>query len=583
MQLDSQQEEAVKTNSPRVLVSAAAGSGKTRVLTERIAHLIETQHVSPYEILAFTFTRKAAGEMKDRLAKRIGPKAHHCTLGTMHAVALGYLRRFGEVLGLRTDNITVYSQFEEEYLLKEVALEIGFVRISGTRSWKIPKRDIDWVFRNYYELGFPPLHPNPAKPLFDAFQTRCRENNALTYGGLLIALRDLIPTLAKHLHIKHLLVDEVQDIDPLQWSIINGMCEAFGASLFAVGDVQQSIYSFRGAVPKYLIEHQSDFDIHHLSTNYRSVPEIVEPANRLISHNTERIGGVMRANREDRGSVTLKINADSGGLASFFQGAVVAEDWAKSTAVLSRIHALLSKLSTELTARDIPHTYIGKKSSIVHSEEFVRFHSFLKLIVNPHDNFSFLLIKDLISLSAEDYSEIRVRGARDGLSHFEAWMADDKASENWTHFFRGAMNLSPRDASIDVPAQLGEEYKATFDFIDEWASRNPTGTIKQYLDWLATYDLQDEMTDDQQGLVLMTIHAAKGLEWPTVIIIGANEGILPSKQAIKTGEIEEERRLAYVAMTRAKDHLILAARPERTEKDGRVFESPQSRFIQEAI
>jgi DNA helicase-2/ATP-dependent DNA helicase PcrA len=420
------------------------------------------------------------------------------------------------------------------------------------------------------------------------------ECNSLTYDQLLIAMEDLIPAMAKHLHIRHILTDECQDYTPRQWQIVNKMVEAFGASLFAVGDIDQSIFSFRNADPGYLIEHQSEFDVLQLQTNYRSVPEIVEPANKLISNNSERIGGTMRASREDHGSVTLKTNADSGGLASFVQGAVVAEDWAKSTAVLSRVHALLAKLSTELTERGIDHTYIGKKTALTNSEDFRRFHAFLKLLVNDKDNFSFLLIKDLIGLSAEDYTEIRVKGAREGLSHFEAWTAYQDDNNVDISFFHAVHEWTLHDLAGNLESVLNDPYqdqdpwspqfdfKPSLDFVWEWCTQNPTGTIKQYLDWLATFDLQDEMTEEQEGLVLTTIHGAKGLEWPTVILIGANEGILPSKQAIKSDEIEEERRLMYVAATRARDHLIIAVRPETKEIDGKIYQNPASRFVQEA-
>lgn len=586
MNLDLQQQAAVTTQSRRALVVAGAGSGKTRVLTERIAYLTEN-HVSPFEILCWTFTRKAAGEMRERLEKRIGSKAHNITMGTMHAVGLRMLQRFGEVLGLRPDNITVYSAWEEEYLLKEVAREIGFLK----KSWSIPKKNIDAMFSDYYERGVEPGELDPIKPLFDAFIQRCRENNALTYGGLLTGLRLLIPTMAKHLHIKHILVDEVQDLDPIQWAIINELNRAFLASLFVVGDADQSIYSFRGAVPEYIIEHQHEFDIYHLETNYRSVPGIVEASNRLIRNNVQRIDKTMVAARsgayETADDVQTWKGVDSAWLANHLE--LWGDDQRANTAILARVHALLKKLSMELATRGVPHTYVGQKSALTNSEEFRRFHAFLKLTVNPCDNFAFLLIKDLIGLDAADYSLIRVKAATDGLSHLQALKTLQDVGKLWSDTFE---HLSCTDL---VSILLGLETMLTYSsqwlpgfaeaqiFAIEWSQQNPNGTIKQYLDWLATYDLQDELSEDQDGLVLMTVHAAKGLEWPNVIIAGANEGICPSKQAIAADEISEERRLMYVAMTRARDQLVVTVRPERTEKDDRVCESPMSRFVGEML
>ena len=294
IELDEQQQHAVQTNSERALVIAGAGSGKTRVLTERIAFLIEHRKVSPHEIMAFSFTRKASGEIRSRLETRLGAQARNVTMGTMHGIALGMIHRFGEQIGLKPRNVTVYSQWESDYLLKEIAIEMGIFK----KAWNPKKGDIDKLFADYYERGkYPDEDGGRAADLFYTFIARCRENNALTYGALLVALELLIPTMSKYLNTRHILIDEIQDIDPLQWRIIWAMCEAFGASLFCVGDVDQSIYEFRGAVPGYLVAHEQLFDVFRIETNYRSNPGIVDAANRLISYNQDRISKTMRANR----------------------------------------------------------------------------------------------------------------------------------------------------------------------------------------------------------------------------------------------------------------------------------------------
>lgn len=575
--LDPQQLAAVTTKSSRALVVAGAGSGKTRVLTERIAHLIEQEHASPYEILCWTFTRKAAGEMRERLVNRIGVQAHQITMGTMHAVALQMVRRFGELAGYKPASLTVYGAWEEDFLLKEVAREIGFLK----KSWKVPKKDVDRAFSDYYERGIEPGADDPCRLLFTHFLTRCGENNALTYGGLLIVLKRLIPAITTYLRIRHILVDEVQDIDPLQWSIINDTCSAFSATLFVVGDVDQSIYSFRGAVPEYLVAHQREFDVFHLETNYRSYTEIVEASNRLIRHNAQRIDKTMRAARASGGPsrVIVEKGLDSAALSD-----LLTQHIGESIVVLARVHALLKKLSNELTDRGVPHTYVGRKSALTNSEEFRRYHAFLTLFANPYDNFSFLLVKDLMGLDATDYAMVRVKAVtfKYGMSHFQAWKAVHR--DAWEEFFRDT-DRDPPAILLRLEELLGDQFPLYYEaqrFAMEWFAANPGSTVKDYLDWLATYDLQDELSDQQdEGLVLSTIHGAKGLEWPTVIVAGCNEGILPSKQAIAADEIEEERRLMYVAMTRARDHLVIAVRPECTEKEGRVYKSPASRFVVE--
>lgn len=588
MQLDPRQKAAVETESTRALVIAGAGSGKTRVLVERIAFLLEARKVSPYEVMAFTFTRKSAGEMRERLWALIGRDSHKLTLGTMHAVALRMLRRFPEFAGINRFSFTVYSEWESNYLLKEVATDLGVFK----KTWKIPKKDVDRVFADFYERGEEPDAEDPVRPLFEAFLARCKENNALTYGGLLIALECLIPVMAKHLRIRHILVDEVQDIDPLQWRIINGMCEAFGASLFVVGDIDQSVYAFRGAVPGYLIAHRHEFTEYLLESNYRSTQGIVVRANRLIEHNRDRISKTMRPTRSEDGQVLQFHGQDSTALSDLISTA-----HPPVNAVLARTHQLLKRLSQELTTREVSHVYVGEKTSLANSEESRRFHSFLKLLVNPYDNFSFLLIRELVGLSPSEYSNIRVKAATEGKSHFQAWK-DSPYDDPFSAFFR-----NPLSSSSLTSASLMIHYMAigsspfpgagwSFDdssilqFIYRWIELNPDGGgIQEYLDWLATVDVQDELDGEEaDGMTLCTIHAAKGLEWPVVVVAGCNEGILPGKQSIAAGQIEEERRLMYVAMTRARDHLILAIRPETKEgQDGKTYENPASRFILEAF
>jgi len=573
MNLDSQQTAAVLTDSKRALVLAGAGSGKTRVLIERIAYLLEEQKVSPYEIVAFTFTRRAAGEISSRLADRIGNKTYRISMGTMHALALSMINRFGEIIGLKSKAVTVYSQWEEDFLLKDVAQDMG---IHNGKTWKVPKKDIDKVFSRYYQQGIEPDENSPLSPLFHALIQRCRENNSLSYGGLLIGLRLLIPTMAQYLHIKHILVDETQDLDALQWSIVNEMCAAFKASLYVVGDTDQSIYSFRGAVPEYLVDHQSEFDIYRLETNYRSMPEIVTAANSLIEHNHDRITKTMTAalNSFPFYGHRIMMDMDSASIVNLF----VEDPADRPIAILARTHSLLQKIDRLMTEAEIPHNYIGKTTALTNSEHFRRFHAFLKLTVNPYDNFSFLLIKDIIGVTREEYSAIRVKAAEEGKSHFDVWK---EMYEEWK-FYNGedfTLNDIVTCLNSDYP-DLSPEAVA---FIKKWCNDH-NGDVTEYLNWLATYDLQDEINKDdpKEGITLLTIHAAKGLEWPVVIVAGCNEGILPSKQAIAANDVEAERRLAYVAWTRAQDQLILAVRPEVTENGTRIYESPVSRFIGES-
>ena len=578
MDLNTEQKAAVETESKKALLISGAGSGKTRTLIERIAYLVEKCKVSPSEILAFSFTRLASKEIRDRLEQRMGRQVSGCTLGTMHGIVLQMIQKFGETINLRPGHISIYSQWESDFMLKQIAIETGVYK----KSWNPRKKDIDAVFADYYERAIEPEKENPAYNIFKVFIARCRENNALTYGALLIGMELLIPTMAKYLHLKHILVDEVQDIDPLQWQIINKMCDAFGASLFVVGDIQQSVYSFRGAVPEYLIEHEQEFDVYRLENNYRSDKHIVDAANNLIKNNEMRLPLEMKAIKDAQTPITIKNNLTSAGIVGMYMSMVEQAPGLKA-AILARNHFLLKKMSQIMEEAEISHTYIGKETELTNSEEFRRFHAFLKLIVNPFDNFAFLLIKDLVDLSISDYADIRLRAAREGRSHFQAWHEEFTATPFEDAESHGKNSLNGISDSIDaIFKSKNENWKSeTSDFIYNWLLENPTGTAEGYLSWLATMDVQDEIKKDIKGVQLSTIHGCKGLEFDTVIIAGLNEGILPSKKAAANDEIQDERRLCYVGITRAKNKLIITTRPETSEFHGKVRIEPVSRFVGE--
>ena len=280
---------------------------------------------------------------------------------------------------------------------------------------------------------------------------------------------------------------------------------------------------------------------------------------------------------------------------------------AKGVAVLARKHILLQRVAEELDAMGVPYLYVGQKAALTNSEEFRRFHAFLKLLANPFDNFAFLLIKDKLGLDDWDYAIVRRRAIETDKSHFQVWLDEYRDQDTGAStapfdtkglFMGWDGNSDVLGIALEIFQRIHNPLLALSDsglaFIREWHNNADFGKtgIAAYLEWLSTYDVQDEIPDadpDGPGVVtLATIHGSKGLEWPYVILAGCNEGILPSKRAVDAGDIEEERRLAYVAITRARDALTLAVRPERSEKIGqdgkvRVYESPVSRFVGEAM
>ena len=575
MKLSKEQQKAAHTDSKKVLVLAGAGSGKSRTLVGRVEYLIKEKNISPYEIMCITFTRLAANELVEKLNETIGSAAYNITTGTIHGMALNYLQRFGELAGLTPGKITIYSQWESDFLLKEVAKDIGY---HTGKAWKkVKKGEVDAAFNLFYTTGA--INPEwvEVNLLMNAFFARCRENNALTYGTILTTFKKIIPEIYEYLPLFHIMVDEVQDNDPLQWEIINQLCKYTGADLFAVGDIRQSIFSFRGADPEYLIRNQNQFDLYNLKDNYRSSATIVEAANRLISHNHLSMGEPMEAMRDLGRKIEVVEDMDSdriSGLCAFYQNS--------NCAVLSRIHGLLKKLSRLLDEAGIKHEYIGKKSGLVKSEEFRRFHSFLKLIVNPFDNFSFLLIKDYLGLSAEEYGEIRLKAVQNSISHFRVWQDANMGGigSTWIEWF---VNSETGDFHTVIDwlkdVEWGFDPEEIFNFVYSWMIEHPASSIDQYLNWVATFDVSDETKDESPGLKLMTIHAAKGLEFSTVIIAGMNDGIFPDSRSAKENDLVSELRLAYVALTRSKDQLILTSRPVKKDKSGRPS-GEASRFIE---
>ena len=317
-------------------------------------------------------------------------------------------------------------------------------------------------------------------------------------------------------------------------------------------------------------------EIYTLESNYRSVPSIVEASNRLIAHNQDRITKTMVATRTaGDAEIIVTKEVDSEQLAGMLEKL----NTGQPLAVLARQHFLLEKLSRLLDEKGVAHEYIGRTTALTNSEAFRRYHAFLKLAVNPYDNFSFLLIKDIVGIPRDEYSQIRVKAAEAGKSHYAVWNSlVPETAPKWIYDDQPTLAEICGEMDRLFPS-LSPEASA---FVHAWEKDHPDD-IASYLDWLALYEVQDEIKKEAAGITLMTGHACKGLQFPVVIIAGANEGIIPSKQSIANEEIESERRLFYVMITRAQDQLIVTCRPEITEKDGRIFESPKSRFIGEAM
>lgn len=587
--LNAEQRAAVLAPEDRVLVLAGAGSGKTRTLVERVAHMLE-HGASGYEIVCVTFTRAAAAEMRNRLKNSIGREAGKITVSTFHGLGLALLKKYGQHIGLRYGRLTVYTPLETDAQLEHCGEMLG---LFSKGKWKPGKRDLD-AFMAALERGESDeaLRESPYAPLRAAFEAACLQNNALPYYGLVQGLVKLAEAgiVRQYTSWQHFLVDEVQDMDKMQWEALRLMLMREGASLFAVGDIAQSIYSFRGAVPQYLqsLIEAGKLAVYELRSNYRSMPDIVRMANDLIRHNaSHRTIEMQPVATQDSPAVLCAPDMNSAALAD-----QLVREKAAGTAVLCRNNRMLDKLSRELAARGAPHLRIGRSTDDLRSPLFVRANALLKCIVNPYDETAFLLAHRALGITAQQYANIRVTAAAEGKSSFTVYQEnltidelsvfppEDATVAQARDFFAGehSYHFDPADGDR-------ENY---LDWLAAYATAHPDNSIADYLDWIALADAQDEMPagDLRPDLVLMTCHAAKGLEFERVFIAGCNEGVLPGRQALtaeKKGHpeaMEDERRLMYVAVTRAQRRLVLAVRPTESHFPASCSEPP-SRFLAE--
>jgi DNA helicase-2/ATP-dependent DNA helicase PcrA len=575
--LDPEQRAAVTTTADRSLVLASAGSGKTRVLTHRIKHLLDNG-AAPSEILAFSFTRKASDEIKSRLVEMIGPKAHACYLGTMHGIALRILRQYGDAIGYKR-NATVYGDWEFDTLIESVARENGILR---GKTWRPGKKTIMAAFDEFEQTHTMPDELDDAWRVVGLTMQRCRENNALPYFGLLHFFREftLTQNVRDFFNWRYMLVDEVQDISKQQWDIIEDLHRA-NIELFATGDFSQSIYSFRSAYPEYLEKRKHTFNIVNLHTNYRSAPCIVEAANHLIANNHSPLTVDMVAGRQCEGRLTVAAKMKSANIAADIFAETAIRKWS-DIAVLARTNKLATKVGQALAAMGVPVVVPNDKTSFLRSDTFQTFLAPLKLALNPHDNFAFLLCKHCFEIESAEYRSIRLQAAKEAKSHGQVFFERNPIyAKKAASFTEAPMEL--------VITSLYETVKTPWCTVELYEKCRNTAlelvqfgqSARDFLDYLALFDIQTSLAGEELDAVrCMTVHGAKGLEFPVVYVAGVNEGIMPSIRTTSTdADMREERRIAYVAWTRARDVLNLCVRPEVSE-GGK--QSPISRFVAES-
>ncbi len=619
--LNPVQREAVAHEGGPLLIVAGAGSGKTRVLTHRIAWLISEQGISPFEILAITFTNKAAEEMKSRVAALVGPVARRMWVSTFHSACVRILRRDAGRLGFRS-SFTIYDEADAARLTGYVLRDLGF------DVKKFPPRSVHGVIsaaKN--ELVDPAAYAARSSNIYERriaevyaeYQRRLLAASAMDFDDLLsntVALwRQHPDVLESYQHrFKHVLVDEYQDTNRAQNEMVL-LIGAYHHNVAVVGDSDQSVYRFRGADMRNILEFEDAFPdatIVVLEQNYRSTQTILDAANAVIANNERRKPKALWTEAGAGSPITRYLAESEHDEASFVaheMGRLHDVDglpWS-DIAVFYRTNAQSRVIEEELVRRSIPYRVIGG-TRFYDRKEIKDVLAYLRAVNNPADEVSIKRVVNVPKRGVGDTSVGRVDAWAsahgvpfgDGLARAEEAGVSGKALAGIRSFvalldeLRGrlANDAGPGellDAILDqsgyraeLEAERSVEAAGRLENLDELVgTAREYSAVDAFLEDVSLVSDADELEDDAGQVVLMTLHTAKGLEFPAVFLVGLEEGVFPHLRALSDpDELEEERRLAYVGITRAQRRLYLTSAWSRTLWGSTQY-NPPSRFVRE--
>jgi len=620
--LNPEQRDAVTTTSGPLLVVAGAGSGKTSVLTRRIAYLIAHAGVAVHEILAITFTNKAAREMKTRIRDLIGPRADDLWMGTFHSVCVRILRREADRLGYQP-NFTILDSEDQEALIQQCLLDLGYdVKAHDARS--IKHRISQWKNEGGERVV---QESNPsdliADRVMELYTKRLFAANAMDFDDLIgntVRLFEAHEDVRQRYQEKfrHVLVDEYQDTNGIQFRLLRLLC-AKHRNLCAVGDADQAIYAWRGADSEHMLRFERDFPdakIVLLTRNYRSTQEILDAANSVIAHNPRRRPKELRSTR-GHGEKPLVVRLPDGAAEARYVAEMIDEHVQnggryEDCAVLYRANAQSRAIEEKLLERAIPYTVVGGMT-FYDRREVKDVLAYLRVLVNPQDEISLLRIINRPKRGLGDTAvdrlldfahaegiclyEALARGEEAGLSERAAEAARQlHATLDELALWMEGMAVSEFLAEVLHATRYREMYLesgkkedlARVENIDELFSVTRSfderrgGTVAEFLAEVSLLSDIDKERDRGKGSVrLMTLHASKGLEFPVVFLVGMEEGLFPHARSVDDPlRIEEERNLCYVGLTRAMDRLVLTHAAWRTLYGQTVAREP-SRFLAE--
>ncbi|HET6812223.1 MAG TPA: DNA helicase PcrA [Acidimicrobiales bacterium] len=617
--LNTAQRDAVLHESGPLLILAGAGSGKTRVLTHRIAHLIRERHVSPFSVLAITFTNKAADEMRGRVEALVGPVARRMWVSTFHSACVRILRREAGRLGYKT-SFTIYDQADA------VRLTGYIIRDLGLDPKRFPPRSVHAIisaaknelvdFETYRSRAVT-IFDRKVAEIYTEYQRRLLAASAMDFDDILVVTVNVMqafPDVLAHWRgrFTHILVDEYQDTNVAQNQLVMLLASEH-RNVCVVGDGDQSVYRFRGADMRNILEFEHSFPdttVILLEQNYRSTQTILDAANAVIANNlqrkpkalwTDKIGGepITRYEAQDEHDEAAWITQEIDRLHAH-------EDHRYGDlAVFYRTNAQSRVLEEELVRRQIPYKVIGG-TRFYDRREVKDLLAYLRAVANPTDEVSFKRVINLPRRGVGDTSIGRIdswaraRGLSfaEGLLHADQAGVTGKALSGIHQFNELLARLRERisegpgpvlRAVIDATGYVAElEAERTIEAVGRIENINELVGVAEenqdldaFLEAVSLVADTDELSDDQTSVSLMTVHTAKGLEFPVVFIAGMEEGVFPHQRSIgEPDEMEEERRLCYVAITRARERLYLTHAFCRVIWGGAQY-NPPSRFLSE--
>lgn len=631
--LNPPQREAVAQTEGPVLILAGAGSGKTRVLTHRIAYLMEEMGVNPWNILAITFTNKAAQEMRERVDKLVGFGSESIWVSTFHSACVRILRRHIDNLGYDT-NFTIYDTDDQKSLMKDVCRKLNIdtkvykersllAQISHAKDELLTPDDMEMKAAGDYNM-------KKVASVYREYQAALRKNNALDFDDLIVKTVELFQNCGAVLEyyqerFKYIMVDEYQDTNTAQFKFISLLAQKY-ENLCVVGDDDQSIYKFRGANIGNILGFERvfpDAKVIRLEQNYRSTKNILNAANQVIANNTERKAKTLWTENEEGSKVHFRQFFNAYEEAEYVAGEIgrmkrEGMGSYRDCAILYRTNAQSRIFEEKFIAANIPYKLVGGVNFYAR-KEIKDLLCYLKTIDNARDD---LAVQRIINVPKRGIGATTLGRVQDyadnmGISLYEALRVAEEVSsigrslskiDGFVTFIQSLKSkadvLSVEELLQEVIDDTGyvaeleaedtEESRARIENIDELISKtaayqeameeqNQPATLSGFLEEVALVADIDTVDPDQDYVLLMTLHSAKGLEFPKVFMVGMEDGIFPSHMTISygdDGELEEERRLCYVGITRAMKDLTLTCAQQRMIR-GETQYNKVSRFVRE--